>query len=91
MKRTHINWAALLLLSGAASLAQAQDARRPYIVQLADAPAASYVGGVAGYAATRPAVGSRLDLSASAVQVSPAGTEPCAAGGGQNGCHGGGS
>jgi subtilisin family serine protease len=69
MKRTHINWAALLLLSGAASLAQAQDARRPYIVQLADAPAASYVGGVAGYAATRPAVGSRLDLSASDVQA----------------------
>ncbi|QPF76031.1 S8 family peptidase [Roseateles sp. DAIF2] len=69
MKRTSINWAALLLLSGAASLAAADDIRRPYIVQLADTPAASYTGGVAGYAATRPAVGSRLDVSAASVQA----------------------
>lgn len=69
MKRTRINWAALLLLSGVASLAQAQEVRRPYIVQLADSPVASYMGGVSGYAATRPAPGSRLDLSASDVQA----------------------
>lgn len=69
MKRTSINWAALLLLSGAASLAAADDIRRPYIVQLVDTPAASYNGDIAGYVATRPPVGSRLDVSAASVQA----------------------
>jgi len=55
----------LLALSAAA---QADDVRRPYIVQLADAPVASYAGGVDGYPATRPAAGQRLNLQAQPVQ-----------------------
>jgi subtilisin family serine protease len=38
-----------------------------YLVQLADAPAAGYTGGVAGYAATKPAAGAKIDASAPAV------------------------
>jgi subtilisin family serine protease len=38
-----------------------------YLVQLADAPAAGYTGGVAGYAATRPAAGTKIDADAPAV------------------------
>lgn len=68
MKRTAINWAAIALLSSLATAAVAQDARRPYIVQLQDAATASYAGGVNGFAATRPSTGSRLDLSATSVQ-----------------------
>ena len=36
-------------------------AKKVYIVQLADAPAATYTGGVGGMAATRPAQGAKLD------------------------------
>jgi hypothetical protein len=61
--------AAAVLLSGLAAAAVAQEARRPYIVQLADAPAASYSGGVAGLKATKPAQGARLDASAADVQA----------------------
>ncbi|MDM4767013.1 S8 family serine peptidase [Pelomonas sp. SE-A7] len=63
---TLLSLAALALMAGAACADD--DTRRPYVVQLADAPAASYAGGVAGLAATKPASGSRLNLSASAVQ-----------------------
>ncbi len=35
-----------------------------YIVQLRDAGAASYKGGIAGFAATKPAIGDRLDAGA---------------------------
>ncbi len=56
--------AALALSAGAQS-----GARKPYIVQLVDAPAAAYDGGVSGYAATRPAAGSRLNVNASNVQA----------------------
>ncbi len=38
-----------------------------YLVQLADAPAAGYTGGVAGYAKTKPATGTKIDASAPAV------------------------
>ena len=38
-----------------------------YIVKLRNAGAASYKGGVAGYPATKPAAGEKLDASASAV------------------------
>ena len=43
--------AALVLLSGLAAGANL-DGRKSYIVQLGDAPAATYAGGVAGIAAT---------------------------------------
>lgn len=38
-----------------------------YLVQLSDAPAAGYTGGVAGYAKTKPAEGTKIDASAPAV------------------------
>lgn len=68
LTRTATSLAAGLLLTGLAGLASAQDGRRPYIVQLQEAATASYGGGINGLAATRPATGSRLDLSASAVR-----------------------
>jgi len=68
LTRTATSLAAGLLLTGLAGLASAQDGRRPYIVQLQEAATASYGGGISGLAATRPATGSRLDLSASAVR-----------------------
>lgn len=58
-----------LTLAGLAFTAAAQQARKPYIVQLADAPVVTYTGGVPGYAATRPATGTRLDVSSAAVQA----------------------
>jgi subtilisin family serine protease len=62
--------AAAILLSGAAGLAnaQAQEVRRPYIVQLQAEPAASYKGGVAGLAATQPAPGVPFDYHSVPVQ-----------------------
>ena len=38
-----------------------------YLVQLTDAPAAGYTGGVPGYAGTKPAAGSKINTSAPAV------------------------
>ncbi len=38
-----------------------------YIVQLNDVPAASYTGGVSGYAATKPAAGTKIDERSPAV------------------------
>ena len=43
--------------------------KKVYVVQLADAPAATYSGGVAGIAATRPANGAKLDTSAPNVRA----------------------
>jgi hypothetical protein len=43
--------------------------QKVYIVQLADAPAATYTGGVRGIAATRPASGAKLDSSAPNVRA----------------------
>ena len=63
-----ISLAAMLLLSGVTLAVSAQEARRPYIVQLQDQPAASYTGGVAGLAATQPQPGVAFDYSASDVQ-----------------------
>lgn len=57
------------LLAAMALSAQAQEARRSYIVQLANAPVATYEGGIAGLPATKPAAGSRLDVSAADVQA----------------------
>ena len=56
-------------LAAFASLAGAQQARQTYIVQLADAPAATYTGSVPGYAATQPAHGAKLDVNASNVRA----------------------
>lgn len=62
------NAVALALFALAFSASAQQAARKPYIVQLVDAPVASYAGGVSGYAATRPASGTRLDVNAQNVQ-----------------------
>jgi len=43
--------------------------RKPYIIELADAPVASYSGGIAGLKGTRPAAGRRIDATADAVQA----------------------
>lgn len=59
--------AALALVSGLA--AAAGDGRKTYIVQLSDEPAASYRGGVAGFVATQPEGGNRLDVRAQHVQA----------------------
>lgn len=67
MKLRPVYLAVLALSASLALPAQAQEVRRPYIVQLADKPAASYEGGVAGLPATRPASG-KLDVSAADVQ-----------------------
>ncbi len=60
--------AAAILLSGAASLSFAQEVRRPYIVQLAHEPAATYKGDIAGLPATQPAPGVTFDSRAEHVQ-----------------------
>lgn len=58
------------ILAGVATLASAQAIdRKGYIVELADAPAASYEGTVAGLQATRPAAGNKLNVNASHVQA----------------------
>src|SRR5688572_7737112 len=43
-------------------------ARKNYVIQLADLPAASYDGRIANYAATKPAPGSKLNINAGDVQ-----------------------
>ena len=48
--------------------AHADDARRPYIVQLTDHPVAAYSGGISGLRATRAVPGQRLDLASSAAR-----------------------
>lgn len=69
MKLRPVSLAVVALLSGLALQAAADEARHTYIVRLADAPAATYTGGVSGLPATRPAPGARLDVSASDVQA----------------------
>ncbi|MFM9437709.1 subtilisin family serine protease [Janthinobacterium sp. CG_23.3] len=63
-----VSLAVLALLSSLSFAAAADDIRRPYIVQLADQPVASYAGGVTGLNATQPANGARLDLASDDVQ-----------------------
>lgn len=59
-----------VVLTAMAAVASAQsDARKTYIVELIDQPVASYAGGVAGYTATKPVAGQRLNVSAGAVQA----------------------
>ncbi|QJD98766.1 S8 family peptidase [Massilia forsythiae] len=61
--------AVMLALCSLAAGANANDLRRPYIVQLADKPVASYNGGVGGMAATQPLPGQRLDLASQDVNA----------------------
>ncbi len=68
MKLRPVSLAILLLAASLAQSAQAQE-RRSYIVQLADKPAASYTGHVAGLPATKPAPGARIDVGAADVQA----------------------
>jgi len=65
MKLRLISLAALAVASGISSAALAQS-RSTYIVQLAAEPVASYTGNVAGYAATQPTLGSRLNVRSAA-------------------------
>lgn len=69
MKLRPLSAAVLLAMSGFAMSVQADDVRRPYIIQLADQPIASYDGKIAGLAATKPASGRRLALDSAPVQV----------------------
>lgn len=51
------------------AVAQAGSATKVYIVQLAGAPVATYNGSIRGLAATRPAIGSRLNSRTPAVRA----------------------
>ncbi|HSI57354.1 MAG TPA: S8 family serine peptidase [Ideonella sp.] len=51
-------------VAGAAAAPASASLVRTYLVQLADAPAASYDGRIPGYAATRPAPGAKLGAQA---------------------------
>lgn len=62
MKLRPLSAAVLLAMSALAVSVQADDIRRPYIIQLADKPLASYDGNIAGLKATQPAPGKRLNL-----------------------------
>jgi subtilisin family serine protease len=67
---TYTRFALAAGLLAVASAASAQiDTRKVYIVQLADAPAATYTGNIAGLAATRPAAGAKLDVRSPAVRA----------------------
>ncbi|MBI3230772.1 MAG: hypothetical protein HYZ45_11535, partial [Burkholderiales bacterium] len=68
MKLRATSWAAMMLMSGVFATAQADDLRRPYIVQLADKPVANYTGEIAGLPATKPAAGQTLNVDATTVQ-----------------------
>ena len=54
--------------AGTAAAASSDAPRRTYIVQLGDKPVASYTGGVAGLAATKPPAGSLINPQSVAVQ-----------------------
>ncbi|TDP73133.1 S8 family peptidase [Roseateles toxinivorans] len=68
MKLRPVSLAALALFAGMSTHAIAQE-RRTYIVQLTGEPAATYAGGVDGYAATRVTEGQRFVFQADAVQA----------------------
>ncbi|MGH8854117.1 MAG: hypothetical protein ACREWI_07535, partial [Telluria sp.] len=68
MKLRPVSLAVLALAASIAFSAGAQEVRRSYIVQLADKPAASYTGEIAGLPATKPVAG-KLDVGAADVQA----------------------
>ena len=59
--------AAALLVTGLAAHGQA--ATKTYIVQLADAPVATYDGRIAGLARTRPNSGAKIDMASGPVRA----------------------
>jgi subtilisin family serine protease len=63
-----VSVAVLVLLSALTNSVSADEARRSYIVQLADKPVATYAGTIEGLPATKPADGQRLNVDASDVQ-----------------------
>jgi subtilisin family serine protease len=69
MKMRPLSAAVALLLASLAASALADDVRRPYIVQLADQPVASYTGDIDGLPATQPAPGGRLDIDSTEVHL----------------------
>ena len=69
MKRHHALAVVLGLAVLAASAVAQGTPRRNYVVQLVDAPAASYDGSLGGLRATRPAPGGRLNVTAAEVQA----------------------
>src|ERR1041384_7662572 len=68
MKLRPLSAAVLLAISGFAMSVQAADVPRPYIIQLADQPIASYEGTISGLSATKPTGGKRLALDSASVQ-----------------------
>lgn len=69
-KKLHpISLAVMTLLTSMAINANAQEVRHSYIVQLVGQPVAAYDGSIAGLPATKPADGTRLDISATDVQA----------------------
>ncbi len=69
-KKLHpISLAVMTLLTSMAINANAQEVRHSYIVQLVGQPVAAYDGNIAGLPATKPADGTRLDISATDVQA----------------------
>ena len=78
MKLLSISLAVVTLMGGYAHAANLADVRAPslgaesrktYIVQLAAEPAASYNGTISGYAATRPAAGTRFNVRSANVRA----------------------
>ncbi|WP_332847853.1 S8 family serine peptidase [Massilia sp. S19_KUP03_FR1] len=69
MKLRTISAAVLFALSSMTLAVHADGLRRPYIIQLADKPIASYDGSIAGLAATRPVTGNRLNFGSANVQL----------------------
>ena len=67
---THTRTLLAMSLLAASLGAHAQtDGKKVYIVQLADAPVATYAGGTSGIAATRPAPGGKIDSAAPNVRA----------------------
>ena len=59
--------AVLVLAVSASGAASADGATKTYVVQMIQAPALTYTGGVAGIPATKPAEGEKIDRTSSAV------------------------
>jgi subtilisin family serine protease len=69
MTRAWHRWLAMALATLAAGVSAQTAPRRNYVVQLVDAPTASYGGALPGLGATRPAPGARLDAARADVQA----------------------
>lgn len=69
MKLRPLSAAVVLALSVLSVQAHADNERRPYIIELADKPIASYDGAVTGLRATQPRAGTRINLESADVKV----------------------